>query len=285
MRHNQQSLLTLAVIAVAAVAFAANGALLIDEPFAVGTEPQQYTDGGDLGSQSAYGDGLTGSWNERSDIYEDWDTISGGLAHASVAATDGMVRLTRANSGSSGKSNGANTSLSSGNDQTYWVAFLMSFSTHNGQRIHVDFGGNALGVGINSSGHPGIGAGSALTTNSSITLAVDTTYLFVAKIDGTGNTTDGDAEDQYLWIDPDPTNEPDTAFADVYRGSGNRFGLTNSYPRSVTLHALAENGEQRYWDEIQVATSYGELNLVPEPTSLAWLLLGGASLLANRRRH
>jgi hypothetical protein len=284
MTRKRFALLSASAVALAFAVSNASATLLIDEPFAVGTGAGLYTDGGNLYPQTAHGDGLTGTWSDNSVSFDDWDTISGGLTHPSVPTTDGMVKMTRTESGGSDKQNIADTSYSSGDDQVYWVAFLMQFSNHNEQRIEVDFGANPLGIGINGGGNPGIGAGGALTTDGSTTLAVNTTYLFVAKVDGTGNTIDGDAEDQYLWIDPDPTTEPLESNANVHRNTGDRFGLTDTYPREVGLYARAEQGQTRYWDEIQVATSFEELNLVPEPASLVLLGLGVALMLWRRRR-
>jgi hypothetical protein len=272
-------------LALGVAAPTATAALLIDEPFAVGDGADEYTDGGDLYPQAAHGDGLTGTWSDSSGGYDDWDTISGGLTHPSVATTDGMVKMTRTQSGGFNKYNYADANYSSGDDQVYWVGFLMKFSNHNEQRIEIDFGSNPLGIGIDGSGHPGIGAGGALTVDNSTTLSADTTYLFVAKVDGTGNTADGDAEDQYLWIDPDPTTEPLEGDANVHRNTGDRFGLTDTYPREVGLLAYAQQGETRYWDEIQVATSFEDLNLIPEPATLALVGLGGAVMLVGRKRR
>jgi hypothetical protein len=269
-------------LAVALVAAPAWGSL-IEEPFAVGAG--LYSEGGNLGSQSAHGTGLTGSWSAGNQTFERWRTVSGGLDHPSVAATDGMARLTRDADGSSGKSASANASVAARDDQVYWVKALMSFSTHNEQRVEIDFGANVLSFGINASGNPGIGSGGSLTLDTGQILAVNTTHLFVAKVDGTGNTSDGDDEDQYLWIDPAPGAEPDTADADVVRNGGDRFGLTDTQPRSINLVALAENGEQRYWDEIEVATSFGDLNLVPEPSSVGMLLIGLLAMALRRRRR
>ncbi len=75
----------------------------------------------------------------------------------------------------------------------------------------------------------------------------------VARIDMPGNATD--AARTFMWIDPDPSAEPDTADADVARNSTLTNGIDN-----IALEFGGDGADVRLiFDEITIATSFTDL--------------------------
>ena len=109
---------------------------------------------------------------------------------------------------------------------------------------------------------PGFGA----DTFSSIPVVAGVTYTIVGMVDF-------DADLLALWVNPDGTDSASTYdVSKAYNGTNWASSLRFASGTSVT------------WDNVRVGTSFGDMAVVPEPSS-SLLGLAGAALLMRRRRH
>lgn len=114
---------------------------------------------------------------------------------------------------------------------------------------------------------------SSNSADSGISTAVGQTFLLVMKAQRTGTNYDNIA----LYLNPTTLTEPVSADAVATANSG-----IASLDNFVSRSAFHELGDAFQIDAISIGTAYEDV-VVPEPTSLALLAMGG--LLAARRRR
>jgi len=93
----------------------------------------------------------------------------------------------------------------------------------------------------------------------------------------------GGANNQYLWLNPDPNVEPSTGTANVtILNAAAVTGFDAIRPFVGNAQSDRPFGVLAI-DEIRLGTTYADMSAIPEPSSMALLLLGGS--LAFRRRR
>ena len=259
------SLLLAIAVGGALVAGSAEAAPIFAEPFAYTT--------GDLNGQGGWG----GSTN--------WDVESGNLSYPAAWNMTTTGNRATINGGGSSVTRSLGSSMSFDDPGTYYVSFLISkdaTSATSSEYFWMSLRDSTsykatMGIGSGENVLLGEATGGGSFSVSSGTISGSTDYVYVAKI-----ITSGIGNDQYFAklyepSDPVPVLEP-TSW-DVTR-SPNVTG-TASYLR-------LESGSVAQFtiDEILIGTSWADVAAVPEPSTLAMLLmgLGAAGVLFGRRR-
>lgn len=104
------------------------------------------------------------------------------------------------------------------------------------------------------------------------------THLVVARIQFNANAND----DVTVWLDPDPLLDEASQAAALTTSFANVGDL--SFNRIALRSGSNNNNNSTTFDEIRLATTFGEAVPVPEPASLAMLAAAGSLLLRTRRR-
>jgi hypothetical protein len=168
-------------------------------------------------------------------------------------------------------------------DDTVYLGFTVDPSTTAGQAL---FGINfdeddSLEFGIEGGEYSIRGISSNNSSNFvSGNTATDAEQRLVLRL-----TFNGDGSNEEATIFRDASAETDTT-AIVLDVTTN---LLNSNPapyigESIRLVGQGQSGQPIFFDDVVVATTFNEANLIPEPASLALLAAGGLCLLPRRRR-
>ena len=257
---------------------AAHASLIVSEPFSVGTGTGDYANDTSIAGQG-HGTGFGSStWNTSTDNQNGiWKTQSGGLASPYLSNTqDGFLEFTRESTGTFLGTASRTITVGALSETSYYMSALLQISQWSHEtRIDIGFGGtNPMSFGITAAGNPGIGGGGLHSVNTEIDLVAGETYLFVVKL-----TEGGSNDDQWLWINPSTSAEPDAGSAALFRGTGSRMGPTDNQPRSLTLNLTRDPAVIHAFDELRIATSWEGLGIIPEPSTYA-LIAGVFGLMA-----
>jgi hypothetical protein len=109
-----------------------------------------------------------------------------------------------------------------------------------------------------------------------------------AALDNETGQMAADLDDVYLWINPDPTVEPNIADANamVLNGDDNAYdysGLDFVRPFIGNTSGAGNFGILAV-DELRIGTTFADMTAVPEPASVVMLLVAGLGLGVVRRR-
>lgn len=250
----------------------AQAGLIVHESFAVGTESGEYANNTSITGQG-HGTGFgSNTWSTSTNNADGiWKTQSGGLTSPYLAnAQDGFLEFTRTSTGSFSGTATRTVSVGSLSETSYYMSALFRVNQWGGHdvRVDIDFGGtNPMSFGITSAGNPGMGGNGLQQVDTEIELTAGQTYLFVVKI-----TDGGSNDDQWLWIDPATSTEPNVSTAAMYRGTGNRINATDNQPRSVVLNLTRHPDFVYSFDEIQISTTWEGLGIIPEPSTYGMIL-------------
>ena len=270
---------------------ASHGALVIDESFS-----QDNSVSTSLGGKTA-GTGLTGTWSTNSTVdiitpttitYGDLDNAGGEVQMTAGGGTDAYVTTSSALSDAGLLADGA----------TLWFSFMhektgvggntnskggFAFGTDqidgafNG--TNMTNSGNGLGLqllGSNVSAASWAGGGNFFSTGALGTLAADTSYFFVGRIDW--GATVGDVETITIY-------DPSTSSLGTL---GSAFSTTTMAGVDQTLFdtismTTRDSGEGIVkYDEIRFGSDYASVSPIPEPSAA---LLGGLGVLLLLRRR
>ena len=279
--HNALSMVALAGL----IGSPAMGAALIYEPF-------DYSPGAFDNASQAGGTGLTGAWSGTG-ASDQWDVTSGGLTFTGLSTTGNAASRISAsgNSASTRSIDGAAlTSLTPANGMIFFTVLVQdtnfSSGNSNGAMMIVDgtlTGGagdplatgslSGFGVSFNDLNVHAIVAAGAGSSNSAVLIpnaaGDDNTYLLLGQIDwvSAGN----DTLTLYQVTD---VNNPFGGASVSIQADINQGNLS---------HLLLGSRQIETFDEIRFGLTVGDVGLIPEPSSLALLGLGGL-MIARRRR-
>ena len=248
-----------------------------------------FSDSFDYGS-STTNIGSVGNWSSGSSVLKyDHD---GGLTHPSVGGATGGSMWLDFNDARSASNSTDFTSLdltTLGQGDTVWMTSIFQYVAGNSSHGLTVSGGSVSEMGFSISGAGNVSVVATLNTTVNATNGTGInltsgTYMMLARYTkGSGTSPNDSAVD--LWINPPSASSVsalgtadwtlDSSDGDVKWGrDGNSLtGLTDVQP-----------SQQGRIDEIRMATTFSELNLVPEPSAA---LFGGFALLAlmlRRRR-
>jgi len=140
--------------------------------------------------------------------------------------------------------------LDAGGPGQAWVSYLLTVETtpldgDNWRSIDM-FSGAGWGAYITGTGQPyGTATFGFFDVDSDVPITVGQVYWIVVKIEFSG---DGNDDDVYLWVDPDPGDEPSTASAIVST-------TTSNADNGLRRVAIVSMGPGR-WDRIRLATTW-----------------------------
>jgi hypothetical protein len=174
------------------------------------------------------------------------------------------------------------------------VGFFNTENTSRTERITV---GNSSGAAENVWTILPTGRGGDIeqTTNPAVPYGGADPAWAVMRIDHRGAALDNetgqmaaDLDDVYLWINPDPTVEPNIADANamVLNGDDNAYdysGLDFVRPFIGNTSGAGNFGILAV-DELRIGTTFADMTAVPEPASVVMLLVAGLGLGVVRRR-
>jgi hypothetical protein len=143
-------------------------------------------------------------------------------------------------------------------------------------------GDGEVDLNIGGWGGPGYGynlnAGFAgAQIKSAQTLTLNQTYLFVCKIEFSG---DANPDPVTLWIDPDLSAGEAGNVPEVDTDGGADIDGGDVYDR-IALYGWCPTS----FDELRVGTTWEDMSAVPEPATLGVLALGGMAVVIRRRRR
>jgi hypothetical protein len=225
--------------------------------------------------------GSVGNWSSGSSVLKyDHD---GGLEYATLAGETGgamWLDYTAERSGSSNFTNFDLTPLEQGD--AVWMAALFQYVSGNNAHSLAISGGTVSAMGVTITG-----AGDVVVTgtlNTTVSASNDTqidlgtgTYLMLLRYTKGSGSSPVDSKID-LWINPAPASLG-TADWTLDSDDGQvKWGRDGNALTGLS----ATPSQQGRIDEIRIATSLGEINLVPEPASMALLGLGGLMMLRRR---
>ncbi|HYG24660.1 MAG TPA: PEP-CTERM sorting domain-containing protein [Verrucomicrobiae bacterium] len=280
----------LALACLAAGVLPAQAALLSSESFNVGAGG--YTTG-DVAGQASTDAFYSGGWF-KGDPTHDVQIVGTGLSYNGLLSSGGALAT-----GAVGRG-GRNLATPWDNNTvgTYYISFLANFGvggTHhrvveawNAPSLAGADGTRSLQLGYST--FTGLGTTLSLSINNgsdgvdesdfdnNVELAADgTTHLFVLRYD-LANTAGGDTV--YGYMDPaDLSFEPGSANVLM---TGFDFGLAAF---GSVVNFVFDGTPTGTIDEIRFGDTWNDVLPVPEPSSLALLVLGGVGLVAARRKQ
>lgn len=241
----------LVVLLVLGTVASVNASMIIDETF-------------------SYADGLTtnvsgGVWTRHSGTSNDSYISSGQLE---VAGSASPIRADDVNRSLNGQYNSGNlyyslqlnmSALPGGTGGGTYFAHLQQSGTQFRDRLFAVTNGQAAGgffIGV------GNGTTYALWGTE---LSLGVSYTLVVR-------ADLDADTSYLWINPTLESDPFTNWVGSSTVAPSNFGFRQSAGEGVMTV-----------DNLKVGTTFGDVVVIPEPSTLALLALGLGAFLAARR--
>jgi PEP-CTERM motif len=292
---------------------AVQAALLAYEPF-------DYVAGSELNTQNG-GSGFAGPWGlfsgNANAIIQSGDLAVPALPSLSASSNGNSVLFSGSAATVQYKRSFANIPGTDGT--TTWYSFIGQrvgpvatsganlyprgvniglFNTENTTRPERVGMGNSSGAATNDWAIIPTGSGTLYraTTNPAVTYGGGDAVWAVMRIDHHGanpDVSDGalaaaDKDDVYLFINPNPAVEPSIASANatILQGDASAFDYSNLdfiRPFVGGMTSTQPYGELLV-DEIRIGTDYASMTAVPEPASIALLLLSGLALVGLRRR-
>lgn len=177
------------------------------------------------------------------------------------------------------------------------VGFSSWLSTDAGARPNaiLDNSGtfyNGLAVGFKGNGVGGMdlivryrdGSLNYIDTVLKSSIAANTSYTIAGKIDWNDPGTLGGSRDPFtIWVDPASSSEPVT-------GGTSLLGFLGDPSTLNAVYVMQKNygsglSDTVYVDEIRMASSYPDLNMIPEPTTISLLAFAGISIALIRRNR
>jgi hypothetical protein len=286
-------LLTACAVLTLALAPTAMGDLLLYEGFDYTAHPLGSADGGE---------GWTSAWGDKVGNSCDWTPAASSLTYSTLPISG----VAYGDQTSTGKPAGARSWLNgvTGFDQdagTIWFSFLIKVQDFGGSGQWVNFtGGNNYGRGFGvkidggklqahmaydgTTGDDGPeipNSSHVRTFGATHDMNADETYMIVGKMVSDNDDADGAQDTLSLWVNPislgsELVDGDDAAFYDVIAG---HWG-----PEGNNLIAQFGGGgdpAQFLIDEIRIGET--GMDVLPEPTTMALLGLGGLAVLRRRR--
>lgn len=265
---------TTTLCAIALLTGAAHGAVLFSDSFDYGSS--------DTGISSA------GNWSSGSSVLK-YDA-DGGLDNPQMSGETGGAMWLDFNDSRSASNSADFTTLdltTLGAGDSVWMTTLFQYVSGNNAHSLKIAGGTVseMGVTISSGGSVSVEATLDTSVNATngtgLSLATGTHLMLLRYTKGTGTSPVNSAVD--LWINPaDASSVSALGTADWTLDSSDGQVKWGRDGNSLTSISEATPSQQGRIDEIRVATSFSELNMIPEPSTA---ILGSLGLLALLRRR
>lgn len=263
----------------AAVFFPVQGALLIDESF---NDLTGWTDATDTGSG--------GNW-----------TVGTNLTYSGLASSDGAASELTSSTGQQLSNNIALGSPAGGAE--LWGSFLMNWSesaaadrdsglgslvaSANRIVMRTSDRGATDGVNVEWRFRDNVGGNTYTSGGAAVGLDLDTTYLFVFKIEIAANAADSSA---YVWLDPTlGSTAPTNASANWSFDGATETNIFNTSSLDQWIFNSDNLGQVTY-DELRISNAIGnlgwaEVTPIPEPSTFALLGLAGLAVMVGLKRR
>lgn len=224
------------------------------------------------------GDGFTNAWSSAGSPF-----ATTGLDHPALFNESGQAATTASNVTTGIKrtidtslfptslTNGGATFGTTSASGTLWISYL-----HNISHAYSYFEFESVRVGINSAGSNNYRV-ITRTGGGSYTITPGQTNLIIIRIIFNANGND----DFALWVNPASTST--LAIGDaVAHFTDTNFSPFNQIQFANIADGAAGNGGSAAFDELRLSTELADV--IPEPASLALLMLLGAASFLPRRR-
>lgn len=247
-----------------------------------------FSDSFDYGSSDlGFNSGSVGNWSSTSGVLK-YDA-DGGLSTSTVSGSGGSMWLDFNDVRTAGNSdpNLAYSTLGAGDEM--WLSYLVDFTAGGAVTSSLELEGGTVSdihVNITSAGSIVVDATLDTTLNNSngtgLTLSTGVHHVLLRATKGTGTSPINSQLD--LWLNPTDTSSVAGLGAAGWTLDSSdgqvKWGRDTDTFSSIT----ANPNEQGRLDEIRIATTFSELNLVPEPSSALLLGFAGGFALLRRRR-